>query len=91
MKTKTDRPAAKSGLKTLAGLLPFLAPYKRQFILAGIALVVAAGATLAVPYAFRQMIDLGFVSNGSGNAANINQYFSICFFNIASVPRNNFS
>ncbi len=84
MKTKTDRPAAKSGLKTLAGLLPFLAPYKRQFVLAGIALIVAAGATLAVPYAFRQMIDLGFVSNGSGNAANINQYF-LELFGVALV------
>ena len=50
----------KSSLSTLKGLMPFLLPYKRQFFLAGIALVVAACATLAIPYAFRQMIDLGF-------------------------------
>src|SRR3569623_3375681 len=50
----------KVGLKALAGLFPFLAPYKRQLLLAGIALLTAAGATLAIPYAFRQMIDLGF-------------------------------
>ena len=42
MNIKTDRPAPKSGLKTLAGLIPFLAPYRRQFIYAAIALVVAA-------------------------------------------------
>src|SRR5260370_1273453 len=55
----------KSSLATLKGLLPFLSPYKRQFVLAGIALLVAAGATLAIPYAFKQMIDLGFGAAGS--------------------------
>ena len=84
MTTKTDRPAAKSGLKTLARLLPFLAPYKKEFVLAGIALVIAAAATLAVPYAFRQMIDLGFASGGNGNAAHINQYF-LALFGVAAV------
>ena len=39
----------KSSLATLRGLVPFLAPYKGQFVMAGIALVVAAGATLAIP------------------------------------------
>jgi len=56
---------AKGSIKTLIGLLPFLQPYKRQFMLAGLALIVAAAATLAIPYAFRQMIDLGFGSSGN--------------------------
>ncbi|WP_034294087.1 ABC transporter transmembrane domain-containing protein [Herbaspirillum sp. RV1423] len=60
---------AKGSIKTLIGLLPFLQPYKRQFMLAGLALIVAAAATLAIPYAFRQMIDLGFGS--SANAGGI--------------------
>nr|WP_229217766.1 ABC transporter transmembrane domain-containing protein [Massilia forsythiae] len=51
---------AKGALSALRGLLPFLRPYRRQFVLAAIALVVAAGATLAIPYAFKQMIDHGF-------------------------------
>jgi ATP-binding cassette subfamily B protein len=51
---------AKGTLSALRGLLPFLRPYRRQFVLAAIALVVAAGATLAIPYAFKQMIDHGF-------------------------------
>ena len=42
----------KSSLSTLKGLIPFMAPYRRQFILAGIALLFAAGATLAIPAAF---------------------------------------
>lgn len=58
---KSDLDAERKGaLSALRGLLPFLLPYRRQFILAGIALVVAACATLAIPYAFKQMIDLGF-------------------------------
>ncbi|HJV50852.1 MAG TPA: ABC transporter transmembrane domain-containing protein [Noviherbaspirillum sp.] len=84
-------------LATLRGLLPFLAPYKKQFTLAGVALVVAAGATLAIPYAFRQMIDVGFGAAGVGaagtgtagtgtarNAAHIDLYF-IALFGVACV------
>jgi ATP-binding cassette, subfamily B, bacterial len=84
-----ERP--KSSLATLRGLLPFLAPYKRQFALAGIALLVAAAATLAIPYAFKQMIDLGFGATGSrntgssgGSIAHINTYF-LALFGVASV------
>lgn len=74
----------KSSLSTLKGLLPFLAPYKREFLLAGIALVVAAGATLAIPYAFKQMIDLGFGATGSGSIQHVNTYF-LALFGVASV------
>jgi ATP-binding cassette, subfamily B, bacterial len=56
----TNSSTSKSSISTLKGLIPFLLPYKRQFLLAGIALIVAACATLTIPYAFRQMIDLGF-------------------------------
>ena len=83
--TKTiDRPAPKSGLKILAGLFSFLAPYRKQFILAAIALLVAASATLAVPYGFRQLIDLGFTNADSAHAANVNLYF-LGLFGVASV------
>ena len=81
--TSSDR-LQKASLKTLAELLPFLKPYLRQFILAGIALVVAASATLAVPYAFKQMIDLGFGGAANKSAAHIDLYF-IALFAVASV------
>ena len=71
----------RSSLKTLLGLLPFLSPYKLQFLVAGLALLIAAGATLAIPYAFRQMIDLGF---GAGSAEHINRYF-LALFGVACV------
>jgi ATP-binding cassette subfamily B protein len=69
-------PTQKSTLSTLKGLLPFLKPYKKQFALAGVALLVAACATLAIPYAFRQMIDLGFAHDG---AAHVDIYFAALF------------
>ena len=62
-------PSRKGSLATLKGLLPFLRPYRRQFLLAGIALLFAAGATLAIPAAFKQMIDLGFAPAISGSAS----------------------
>jgi ATP-binding cassette subfamily B protein len=77
-------PQRKSSLATLKGLLPFLSPYKRQFVLAGVALLVAAGATLAIPYAFKQMIDLGFGAAGSKSIQHVDLYF-LALFGVASV------
>ena len=57
------------GFRTLAALVPFLKPYKKQFVLAIFSLVLAASATLAVPFSFRQIIDLGF-NTDSGNQIN---------------------
>jgi ATP-binding cassette subfamily B protein len=73
----------RSSLQTLKGLLPFLRPYKTQFVLAGIALLVAAGATLAIPYAFRQMIDLGF-GGGDHSIKHVDLTF-IALFGVACV------
>ncbi len=81
---KTSRELQKGSIATLRELSRFLQPYRRQFVLAGIALIVAAGATLAIPYAFRQMIDLGFGANGMHNASHINAYF-IALFGVACV------
>ncbi|MEO6148469.1 MAG: ABC transporter transmembrane domain-containing protein [Sulfuriferula sp.] len=75
---------SKSSLSTLKGLLPFLAPYKKEFLLAGIALLIAAGATLAIPYAFRQMIDLGFGAAGSKSIQHVNAYF-LALFGVACI------
>ena len=84
MTTRSSSTAQKSSLATLKALLPFLAPYRRQFVLAGIALLVAAAATLAIPYAFRQMIDLGFGTPGSRSVRHINTYF-LALFGVACV------
>ena len=53
-------PVPRSSLAVLRRLAPFLAPYRARLALAFVFLVVAAGSTLVVPLAFRQLIDHGF-------------------------------
>ena len=47
----------------LSGLLPFVKPYKKRVALAGVFLLLAVGATLAFPWALRQLIDQGLNSS----------------------------
>ena len=83
--TQPDPRAAKGSLAAFKGLLPFLRPYRRQFGLAAIALVCAAGATLAIPYAFKLMIDQGFApAAGQGSIDTVNDTF-LGLFAVASV------
>ena len=86
--TDTDT-SRKGSLAALKGLLPFLRPYRRQFALAGVALLFAAGATLAIPAAFKRMIDLGFgAATGTGASVtsiqNVDATF-LALFGVASV------
>ena len=74
--TKQSNQTNPRGFRTLAALLPFLKPYKKQFVLAIFSLILAASATLAVPLSFRQIIDLGFNANSDNQ---INQTFLILF------------
>jgi ATP-binding cassette subfamily B protein len=59
-------PSVASGqrLRPLVSLIPYVARYRGRVIAAGIALIVAAVATLAVPIAVRRMIDFGFSARG---------------------------
>ena len=82
--TATDT-SRKGSLSAFRGLLPFLRPYRRQFMLAGIALIVAAAATLAIPAAFKQMIDLGFgASAGARSIKHVDATF-LALFGVATV------
>ncbi|MES2150552.1 MAG: ABC transporter transmembrane domain-containing protein [Pseudomonadota bacterium] len=75
----------KGSLAAFRGLLPFLSPYRRQFAVAGVALVVAACATLAIPYAFKQMIDLGFgAAAGARSIKHVDATF-LALFAVATV------
>ena len=77
--------ASRSALSVLRSLLPFFAPYKGRLAIAALALVVAAGAALAVPVAFRQLIDLGFSDAGvAEGGAQVNRWF-IGLFAVAVV------
>ena len=61
-------------LRPLARLTPFLLRYWGHAMLALMALVVAAAATLVVPVAVRRIVDHGFTP---GNALLVNQYFAV--------------
>lgn len=63
-------------LGSLRRLLPFLRPYRWRIACALIALLAAAGATLTMPAAVRQVIDQGLSSE---QVASINQYFLALF------------
>ena len=65
------RPKSRN-LRPLLRLTPFLRPYRRQMVFALIALLAAAGATLAVPVAVRRIIDNGFTAE---NAQLVDKYF----------------
>ena len=69
-----DRPKGRPRMGPLRVLLPYVSRYRGHVLLAIVALVTAAGATLAVPQAVRRMIDFGFDEQ---NAALVNQYFSM--------------
>ena len=65
------RPAARR-LAPLAALAPFVRPHRGLILLALLALTVAAGASLLLPVAARQVIDHGF---SPGESAHIGRYF----------------
>ncbi|CUI09373.1 ABC transporter transmembrane domain-containing protein [Massilia antarctica] len=83
--SNSSEPNRKGSLAAFKGLFPFLRPYRRQFLMAGVALVVAACATLAIPAAFKQMIDLGFgASAGPKSIRHVDATF-LALFGVASV------
>ncbi len=80
-----SRELKKGSLAAFKGLMPFLAPYRKQFAMAGVALVVAAGSTLAIPAAFKQMIDLGFGGPTGGESIEQVNLVFLALFGVASV------
>ncbi len=75
-----DRPKSRS-LKPLRALWPYLRNYKGTLILALCALLIASGAMLVLPIAFRGVIDQGMVVQ---DRATIDLYF-IAFLAAAAV------
>jgi ATP-binding cassette subfamily B protein len=59
-------PVAARDVRSLAGLLPFLRPYRVAIGLAILFLLCAAVSTLVFPVAMKSLIDQGFVSGNPG-------------------------
>jgi len=55
-----------TALRTVARVARFLRPYRRQMIYAGIALVVAAAAVLALGQGVKYVVDRGFAAGNPG-------------------------
>lgn len=72
--TGSDAARPRARLRPLLALWPYIAKHPVTLALAGIALVVSAAATLAIPMAVRRMIDLGF---GSKDGLFIDRYFAM--------------
>jgi ATP-binding cassette, subfamily B, bacterial len=51
--------------QSLSGLIPFIRPYRVQVALAGVFLLLAAGTTLAFPWALRTLIDQGLAEQAA--------------------------
>ncbi len=68
----------------LAELRPFLGRYRARVAVATLALLVAAAATLAVPIAFRHLVDLGFVEGAVAAGSGIDGVF-IGLFGVSVV------
>ena len=86
MATTPDRPKGKS-LSNLGMVWGFAKNYPGHILCAAIALLVAAGATSGVPYAFKLIIDKGFT--GGGDIARWFQYlmFLVIVMALATAVR----
>lgn len=67
---ETRAPSRKVG--ALRGLVPFIRPYRRMVVLAGLALVTTASVSLVLPLAVRRVVD----AFGAGQAALLDSYFA---------------
>jgi len=73
IETEAEKDRRRRNLRPLARLWPYLARYKLQVIAALCFLLLAAGTTLTLPVAVRNMIDQGFIGN---NVSFVGNYFS---------------
>src|SRR5277367_5881930 len=71
MSSPAERPRPKS-LNPLLALVPFLRPYRAMMVGGVFALLIAAGAQLALPVALRQLIDHVFAERDIGT---VNRWF----------------
>jgi ATP-binding cassette subfamily B protein len=60
----------KRDLRPLRALLPYLAPYKKEILWAGVALVLASGTVLSMGVALKSVVDRGFAT---GDVNHLNQ------------------
>ncbi len=73
---KSEAENSKASLNHLRLIKPLIVPYKKHILLALLLLFLGAAANLAIPVAFKQMIDLGFAAE---NQDTLSYYFVLVF------------
>ena len=73
MATRPNRPKGRS-VRNLRMVWRFTSRYRGHIAIAALALLVAAAATIGVPYAFKLIIDKGFAA-GAGTTRDIARWF----------------
>ncbi len=68
------KPGPRQRLYSLRGLVPFLRPHRALVVGWLLALAISSSATLVLPWAFRQVVDQGFVGSGQ-----IDRWFLLLF------------
>ena len=79
------RPADKRPVRALAGLLPFVRPYRGRIALAGLFLVLAALTTLAFPVALKALIDHGLVADDPGQRVMALRGYLLALFAVGAA------
>ena len=74
---------AKSSPRSLAGLAPFLGPYRLQIAMAALFLVMAAVTTLVFPIALRGLIDAGLAPTAPGDQVMALREHFLALFGVA--------
>ena len=77
MATKSDQPAPSRKLSSLRMVWRFASRYPLQLLIAAVALGIAALATLAIPWQFKEMVDSGFVAGGGDVAPHFRFFYVI--------------
>ena len=77
MATKSDKPNPPRKLSSLRMVCHHASRYPLQLLIAAIALGIAAIATLAIPYQFKEMIDSGFVAGGGDVSPHFRFFYVI--------------
>lgn len=77
MATRSNKPTPPRKLSSLRMVWHHASQYPLQLLIAAIALGIAALATLAIPYQFKEMIDSGFVAGGGDVSPHFRFFYLI--------------
>ena len=85
MANETDAEPKTRKLGNLAMVWRFAARYPGHIACAAVALLVASGATVAIPYGFKRVIDRGFSSGGDAHTVSTAFYYLLMIVGVLAI------